>query len=75
MENDDDTESVGDMLNRGQFLIPSLIGDGSDSPLLDQARRNVADTVERAKRKKEEFQEQLEHERTETGIEGNENRP
>jgi|GEM_PF-2904123 hypothetical protein len=41
-------ESVAEQMNRGLFLAPSLVEHDSGSPLLDQARRNVAATAERA---------------------------
>ena len=41
-------ESVPEQINRGLFLAPNLIGENSDSPLLEQAKRNVEATAERA---------------------------
>jgi hypothetical protein len=42
-------DSVAEQMNRGMFLAPSLIdGDGEESPLLAQAKRNVEATAERA---------------------------
>jgi len=43
-----DDDSVAEQMNRGLFLAPNLIDGNSDSPLLDQARRNVEATAERA---------------------------
>ena len=43
---DDDT--VAEQMNRGLFLAPNLIDGNSDSPLLEQAKRNVEATAERA---------------------------
>ncbi|MBV8150883.1 MAG: hypothetical protein JO101_08915 [Candidatus Eremiobacteraeota bacterium] len=71
---EEDTDNVADMLNRGQFLAPSLIGDGGDSPLLDQARRNVADTVARAKRKQAEREQGIVHDDDDDLPKGRDNR-
>jgi hypothetical protein len=43
-----DDDSVAEQMNRGLFLAPSLIDGSSDSPLLEQAKRNVEATAERA---------------------------
>jgi hypothetical protein len=44
----DDDESVADAMNRGMFLAPELIGEGREDPLLEQARRNVAQEAREA---------------------------
>lgn len=41
-------DSVAEQMNRGLFLAPNLIDGNSDSPLLEQAKRNVEATAERA---------------------------
>lgn len=38
------TPSVANEINRGLYLNPTTIGDLEDSPLLDQARKNIANT-------------------------------
>ncbi len=43
-----DDDSVAEQMNRGMFLAPNLIDGNSDSPLLEQAKRNVEATAERA---------------------------
>ncbi len=44
-----DDDSVAEQMNRGLFLAPNLIdSDRESSPLLEQAKRNVAATAERA---------------------------
>jgi hypothetical protein len=43
-----DDDSVAEQMNRGLFLAPNLIDGTSDSPLLEQAKRNVEATAERA---------------------------
>jgi len=43
-----DDDSVAEQMNRGMFLAPNLINGNSDSPLLEQAKRNVEATAERA---------------------------
>ncbi|HEY1727640.1 MAG TPA: hypothetical protein VGG22_04625 [Candidatus Baltobacteraceae bacterium] len=43
-----DEDSVAEQMNRGLFLAPNLIDGNSDSPLLEQAKRNVEATAERA---------------------------
>jgi hypothetical protein len=43
-----DDDSVAEQMNRGLFLAPNLIDGNSDSPLLEQAKRNVEATAERA---------------------------
>jgi hypothetical protein len=44
----DDNETVADAMNRGMFLAPELIGEGREDPLLEQARRNVAQQAREA---------------------------
>jgi len=44
---DNDTESVAGQMNRDLYLAPDLIGEGEDDPLLEQAKENVEDDVER----------------------------
>jgi len=41
MSKRDREPSAADQMNRALFIAPSLIGDSTLSPLLDQARRNV----------------------------------
>ncbi len=48
-----DNDSVANQMNRGMYLAPSLIDDNDDdeSPLLKQARSEVADIAERSEPK------------------------
>ncbi len=44
-----DDDSVAEQMNRGLFLAPNLIdADRESSPLLEQAKKNVEATAERA---------------------------
>jgi hypothetical protein len=52
-----DDESVADQMNRAMYLNPGLIDD--ENPRLAQARKNVAEEVEKAEQRKEDFQAQV----------------